>query len=343
MDILRLFFLFLEAAADLPATLNRLRQLSYREAREYLSEFRRGAIIAIFVPFILVLLGALAGGAAPVAKPYLVYTGTFLAAFFALIVAWQSIPMVAIVAALIEVARPGQARLFAPAEATAKWYVALVGGLLANELWIGLYILIAPIHRKPEVLPLLILLSLILVAYWVWRGGLGWWPKVIYASSVILLIAAALSPWFPRTASSIQQADPEQWIMQKFEEGDKDDGKKDGAPQPASPGFEILPDGTIAMDPGAIFQLPAGTTPIRFWFLASGVSFIDKRVKVVSPTVVTLANGEKTQEFVADPESHARAYGSTPCFRDVKPFFFTLSPIEGTALIRAKPVGEKCS
>ena len=124
--------------------------------------------------------------------------------------------------------------------------------------------------------------------------------------------------------------------------GEKDKTGGGTAKVDTSPGFQTLPDGTIVLDPGATFQLPAGTKPIRFSFHGSGVSFLDKRVKVESPTVVTLPNGEKTREFVADPEAHARVFGSTPCFRDVKPFFFTLSPIDGEALIRAKPVGETC-
>ena len=180
------------------------------------------------------------------------------------------------------------------------------------------------------------------------------WIIRLFVATFVYSVLSALFPAVPRAVNRFT-ADVN-WVADSYAErklvdevgkvfdsgkgvASKGSGKQSA---PAANNFHVLPDGTIALDPGATFQLPTGTKPITFQFSEYGVFFLSKKVRVESASFLTLVGGEKTREVEINPEAHARANGGPPCFRDTKPFKLTLTSIDGLALIKARTPVEKC-
>jgi hypothetical protein len=208
--LLRILF---ASIIDVPALALEIGTWTQARAREYLHRLRGLAILSILLPYCVLFFAALIGGVSPFIKTVLVYTAIGLILSMGIILAIRSIPLVAIISAMIIASRRTVLTgVAASVERVVEGYIQTVGGILCSLVFISVVVLFVPMHNKPEYIPLAMVLSIILFLYFWWRGGFGWWPHIIYGTVIVLLIWVIGSFYLPTQAAKVEAINPDKAV-----------------------------------------------------------------------------------------------------------------------------------
>ncbi len=172
--------------------------ISWLVTRRELRRLRDSVLVGIAVAAFFILPGAFLGGVNLDLKMVWLGIGMVVIAGAVISLAYYRTPGGLTLGAAIDEAIAKRPGLVTTVAGGGRRYVRFVAGFLTSELGAGLIAFWLPGHQYPVMTLFLIPITMVIITYVIWKGGSGWWPKLVWRLTIATLVIAVAAIFLPR-------------------------------------------------------------------------------------------------------------------------------------------------